>query len=90
MSLAWSVEWSPQARKNLKKLDPQVAREVIDYIEEVATGDPRRFGKPMSHELRGHWRYRIGDYRAVVKHYDEKLVIFAVRVKHRSKVYGDH
>lgn len=44
----------------------------------------------MRRELRGHWGYRIGDYRAVVKHYDEKLVIFAVRVKHHSKVYGGH
>lgn len=88
--MAWTVEWSPEARKNLKKLDPQVAREVLDYMDDVCQGDPKRFGKPMRYELRGHWRYRIGDYRAVVKHYDQKLVIFAVRVQHRSKVYGDH
>lgn len=88
--MAWSVEWSPEARKNLKKLDPQVAREVLDYMDEVATGDPRRFGKPRRRQLRGHWGYRIGNYRAITKHYDEKLVIFAVKVMHRSKIYGDH
>lgn len=88
--MAWTVEWSPEARQNLKKLDPQVARAVIDYMDEVATGDPKKFGKPMRHEMRGHWQYRIGDYRAVVKHYHQKLVIFAVRVQHRSKIYGDH
>lgn len=88
--MAWSVEWSPEARKNLKKLDPQVAREVLDYMDDIATGDPRRFGKPMQHQLRGYWRYRIGNYRAITKHYDETLVIFAVKVMHRSKIYGDH
>lgn len=88
--MAWSVEWSPEARKNLKKLDPQVAREVIEFMDEVATGDPRRFGKPMRHQLRGHWGYRIGNCRAITKNYDEKLVTFAMRVMHRSTVYGYH
>src|SRR5699024_5718515 len=83
-------EWSPEARKNLKKLDPQVAREVLDYMDDIATGDPRRFGKPMRHQLRGYWRYRIGNYRATTQHYDDTLVIFAVKVMHRSKIYKDH
>lgn len=88
--MVWSVEWSQEARKNLKKLDPQVAREVLDCMDEAATGDPRRFGKPMRRPLRGHRGYRIGNYRAITKHYGEKLVIFAVKVMHRTKIYGDH
>lgn len=88
--MTWRVEWSPEARKNLKKLDPQGACEVLNYMDEVATGDPRRFGKPKRHQLRGHWAYRIGNYRAITKHYDDTLVIFAMKVMHRSKVYGEH
>lgn len=88
--MAWSIEWSPEARKDLKKLDPQVAREILDYMDRDATGDPRRFGTPMRHQLRGHWAYRIGNYRTITKHYDGTLVIFAMKVMHRSKVYGDH
>lgn len=36
---------------------------------------------------REHWRYRIGDYRIVCDIQDEKLVVLAVRVEHRSEVY---
>jgi len=76
--------------KEPQKLDPQVARQVLDYMDEVATGDPQRVGKPMRHQLRSHWAYRIGDYQAITKHYNDTLVIFAMKVMHQSKVYGDH
>lgn len=46
--------------------------------------------KPMRHQLRSHWAYRIGDYQAITKHYNDTLVIFAMKVMHQSKVYGDH
>src|SRR5699024_5450532 len=36
-------------------------------------------------QLRGHWCYRIGNYQAITKHYDETLVSFAMKVMHRSK-----
>jgi mRNA interferase RelE/StbE len=40
-------------------------REILDYIDvRIATDeDLRRFGKPLSHELHGLWRYRVRDYR---------------------------
>ena len=37
--------------------------------------------------LTGLWRYRIGDWRVVVDIYDDRLVILALDIEHRSRVY---
>jgi mRNA interferase RelE/StbE len=65
--LTWRVEWDDRARRELRRVDPRVQRSILRYFSErIATcEDPRRLGKPLRHELKGLWRYRIGDYRAI-------------------------
>jgi len=87
--LTWSVEWDERARRELRQLDRQIQRTILRYFSErIATDDdPRRFGKPLRHELQGLWRYRIGDYRAVCQIENELLVILVLAVNHRRQVY---
>jgi mRNA interferase RelE/StbE len=61
--LAWTVEYDPRVEKDLKGIDRAMQREILDYIDtRIATDeDPCRFGKPLRHELRGLWRYRVRD-----------------------------
>jgi mRNA interferase RelE/StbE len=63
--LTWSVEFDDAAAKELRKLDRQVQQEILRYFRErIATNDdPRRFGKPLSRDLTGLWRYRVRDYK---------------------------
>ena len=35
----------------------------------------------------GQWRYRIGDYRLICEIQDEELIILALTVGHKRKVY---
>jgi len=53
--LTWTVEWDDRARRELRGLDGQVQRDILGYFSErIATDDdPRRFGKPLRHELQG-------------------------------------
>lgn len=87
--MTWSVEWDDRARRELRHLDLSVQRSILNYFRERITGDedPRRFGKSLSHELQGLWRYRVGDYRMVCQIEDNHLVVLVVRVAHRSTVY---
>jgi mRNA interferase RelE/StbE len=87
--LTWSVEWDDRARRELRQLDRQVQRTILRYFSErIATeDDPRRFGKPLRHELQGLWRYRIGDYRAVCQIENDHLVVLVLAVDHRRQVY---
>jgi len=87
--LTWSVEWDDRARRELRRLDRQVQREILKYFSErIATDEePRRFGRPLKHELQGLWRYRIGYCRAICHIEDERLTILVLKIAHRRRVY---
>ena len=87
--MAWTIEWDKRAAKELNKLDKPIQKEILSYLRMVTRkGDPREFGKPLQHSLKGLWRYRIaGAYRVVCKLEDEHCTILVVRTAHRSKVY---
>ena len=88
---AWSVEYTADAAAALRRLntrDKVTARLVRNALLAVAaTGQPRSRGKALTGDRSGQWRYRIGDWRAIVEIQDQRLVVLVVEVGHRSKVY---
>ena len=87
----WSVEFDDRARRELRKLDPQIQKEILRYLRERIAGssDPRQFGKPLRLNLAGLWRYRVGNYRLICRFEDERFVVFVIKVAHRREVYED-
>ena len=88
--MAWRVEWEDQAvKRGLKKLDARAQRNIIRFLrEKIATDDdPRRFGDPLRKDLKGLWKYRIGDYRIICSIEDKTVIVLVVRVGHRRSVY---
>jgi len=87
--LTWNIEFDDAAAKELRKLDKQAQRDILKYLRErIGTDeDPRRFGKPLSRNLAGLWRYRVRDYRLICIIEDDKLVVLVLRVGHRRDVY---
>jgi mRNA interferase RelE/StbE len=86
----WTIEIPAAVRKQLKKLGRAEACRILDYLEEVATLDnPRSRGKGLTASKSGLWRYRIGDYRAICRIEDDRLVILVLLAGHRSTVYDD-
>ena len=85
----YTLYFSQQVKKSLKKLDAQTQRLVKNWINKHLQGviDPRIYGKALTGDLKGFWRYRIGDYRLIAKIEDKKLLIFLVELEHRSTVY---
>lgn len=90
--MKWQIELSATASKELAKLDSQISKRIVKYLDErIATAkDPRRFGEGLVENLTGLWRYRVGDYRIVAEIHDGRFVVLVIRVGHRSKVYGGH
>ena len=89
-SLAWRVEFLPSARRDLEKLSPEVRDRIADFLRERIATDlsPRRVGEPLTgRQYKGQWRYRVGDYRLVVRLKDEVLLVTVIKVGHRSAVY---
>ena len=85
----WSVEFTPCAEKAPKRLDHSVGKRVVGKLQEIqGADDPRDFLKPMTGLLTGMFRLRVGDYRVIIDIQDERCVILALDVGHRSTVYG--
>ncbi len=89
--MAWTIEYDEGAVRDLKKLDPQIQREILDYMEKrIAKADnPRDFGKPLRFSKFGLWRYRLRDYRIICQLRDARLVVLVVAIGHRSAIYED-
>ena len=88
--MAWKVELSTLARKNLDQLDPQIAQRVLSFlVERVANlDDPRSIGEALKGSRLGEfWKYRVGDYRIISSIEDGALKILVVRIGNRREVY---
>lgn len=87
--MKYSVSYSKQAQKQIKKLDNYTRIMIIRWIEKNLVGsiNPRENGKALKGKLGDYWRYRVGDYRIISKIEDDELIIFVVEIGHRREVY---
>lgn len=87
--MAWTVDYTDSAKRELKRLDKQVARRIVDYMDNhvAALKDPRSVGKALTGELGIFWRYRVGDCRVICDIQDKEVRVLVVRVGHRRDVY---
>lgn len=88
--MAWRIEITDEARKQLKKLGHAEAKRIRDYLRHRVEplDNPRQLGKSLKGELSELWRYRVGDYRLICELRDETLVVLVVRIGHRKQIYG--
>jgi mRNA interferase RelE/StbE len=88
--MAWTIEFAPEAARELNRLDPQHARRILKFLNErvLRLENPRSVGGALHGEKLGElWKYRVGDYRIVCRIEDDRLLILVLRVGHRREVY---
>jgi mRNA interferase RelE/StbE len=87
--MSWTYNFTERALKQVKKLDPQTQKRIIDFLEARIGGteNPRQWGKQLKGELNNIWRYRVGDYRILCQLQGEVLIVLVVDVAHRRDVY---
>lgn len=88
--MAWSVELSESADRELAKLDAQHRKRILKFLgERVAKlDDPRSLGQALHGSRLGEfWKYRVGGYRLICKIEDDRLVVLVLRLGHRKEVY---
>jgi mRNA interferase RelE/StbE len=88
--LAWTISLDEGAKKDLGKLDRQIARRIRDFLfERVAPlENPRSIGEALKgSKLGDFWRYRVGDYRLLCRIEDAVFLILVVEIGHRREVY---
>ena len=87
--MVWTVNFEPRALGELKKLDRSAQRRAVRFLQQRIAGnhDPREFGKALTGDKVGLWRYRIGEYRIVCRIDDDHHAVLVLRIAHRKDVY---
>jgi mRNA interferase RelE/StbE len=88
--MAWTIEFAPQASRELDALDPQHRRRILKFLAErlCKLKDPRSLGAALRGTRLGEfWKYRVGDYRLICRIEDDRVLILVLRIGHRREVY---
>lgn len=78
--------FSNQALRNLKKLDKNTQKRIIEKLEfyRVQT-NPRASAEKLIDTSFGEWRFRIGDYRVLCDISGDKISV--LKIGHRRDIY---
>ena len=88
--MGWAIEFDEAAKKELARLDRQVARRLLDFLTQrvISLKDPRSFGQALKGSKLGEfWKYRVGDFRIIAKIQDQKMIILVLRIGNRREIY---
>ena len=88
--MAWLIEFDDAAKKDLARLDKQIARRITGFLRERVSllDDARSLGHALKgSELGDFWRYRVGDYRIVCEIQDRALRILVIQIGNRREIY---
>jgi mRNA interferase RelE/StbE len=88
--MAYGVELSESADRELGKLDTESRKRILKFLYErlAKLDDPRSIGQALYGSRLGEfWKYRVGDYRLIAKIDDDRLLVLILRVGHRKEIY---
>ncbi len=81
----YSVLFTREAKRNIKKLDPSIRGIIRKAIESLAVNPAK--GKPLAYDLAGLHSLRTSDYRIIYRTKEKDLVIVVIAVGHRREIY---
>ncbi|MFC6352386.1 MULTISPECIES: type II toxin-antitoxin system RelE family toxin [Rothia] len=86
--MAWQLVLAKEFERSIRKLDKPDIRRIKTYLDQVVQLDnPRDRGKALTADKVGLWRYRVGNFRVLVKFEDQQMQVIALDVGHRSTIY---
>mgnify|MGYP001321761528 CR=1 FL=1 len=87
--MTYNIQWHEDAIEDLKKIDRQKQRKIIERVKGYLSKDPLGLGKPLKGIFKGLYRYRYGSYRIIYAIDRESVIILILRVGDRKNVYDD-
>lgn len=87
--MAWKIEFDQDVEKDLRKIDRQMQRRILDYLRQriANSTDPRTLGKPLRGQVPHLFRFRVSDYRIICQIKDAQVLILVISIAHRKEVY---
>ena len=93
--MAYTVEYSPEAIKHIRRLPAHRRATIMDQIEQRLTYEPTVAGRnrkrmhPDKKQFVAPWEQRLGDVRVyyAVEEEAKKVVVLAVGIKERERLF---
>jgi mRNA interferase RelE/StbE len=85
--MTYRILFSESSRKEFSKLDKNIQKLIVGYLESRVCYQPTLFGKSLTGNKKGLWRYRVGDYRIICNINQGELVVLVIKVGHRREIY---
>lgn len=82
------VEYEPEALADLEKLTKAVCERIVNKINWLAENFDEITPQPLTADLAGFFKLRVGDYRVIYEFDSERRIIFIDRVGHRKEIYN--
>ena len=83
----WSIEFLPEAEKDLAKLDGEIQRRIIDKLNWLLENFENILPEVLTGEFREFYKLRIGDWRTMYKINWLNKTITICYVDRRDRVY---
>jgi len=80
-----SVKWSDNALKNLEEIDPIIRERVLLKVSWLEQNFADIVPEPLHRELKGLYKLRVGDFRAIYSVRRDNIIIETVG--HRRNIY---
>ena len=85
----YQVSFTPKGLEQMGQLNKPVAQQVLKKLRWMAENFDQSTHIPLTGNLKGVFKLRVGDYRALYTFDQEKQIITIHFVQHRSEVYKD-
>lgn len=75
-------------KTDLKKLDGSAVKLILKHIKKLENSqNPKAYGKELSGNMVGLYRFRVSDYRIVAKFIKNTFIVQGLGVGHRKNIY---
>jgi mRNA interferase RelE/StbE len=82
----WRVELTRAAQRDLRRLDPQVRRRIVDALGQLESerpaGDIRKLAGTAAE-----WRLRVGEWRVRFTRDRDRRIVYVERILPRGRTY---
>ncbi|KAM3097864.1 type II toxin-antitoxin system RelE family toxin [Phormidesmis sp. 146-35] len=86
--MSYWVEYESEAFADLERLTQTLRERIVSKIHWLAENFDQITPQPLTANLSGFFKLRVGDYRVIYEYSQEERVIFINRIRHRREVYG--
>lgn len=87
--MAYSVKYEPEAVNDLDQLTQTTRIRILKKIEWLKINFDQILPLPLTGNLSGFYKLRIGDYRVIYEFDKENCIIYVNRIGHRREIYEE-